>query len=762
MAEVHVETAKPLSADGPKQCVVIVDCENLKGSLKDMHLNEVFTYSGIKKLLKLFDLTPRVLHMVGPVMLLQHASVATNPDPRIIRRTRAHVGDVVEAARRDNVTTPPTPPGGLWAGEVGSDAIAALLALHYCSSDEYSDHEVVVLSSDVDLWGLHCGMKSPIVMGNLNGALRGRLEEDFPNQRFISAQGLYPVLVGNEPEFKPEINEGRWKRPNRQEPDKPITISSDLSRACLKNQEEVSASTPAYIGTTCVVDPYGLLQFGIRQLSVARLPSVETLYRLLTELGYPRPYFSMWTIPDLKMDDGIGQPLKDAFIHQDSLYEELAEAIVDDEDPLTDRQRATQRVSSTFADRLIFEHGHERLLNHRWMKHLTTGLINDLWTAVQRLRQNAKEHVVVVGGNIELEHCLRVCSAYGPPKVREELRRITYVFAEPPSLRENIGTFRANVRPLPNHHEWFRKVYIDSTVGGRGLHGYVTLPDWHLSRLLRVDHGISGRQLRLNIPSGLTEVGQGDPDTAITADNEGGRMRFRPSSERLATTIRVEGTDCELLGIRRGGDELPTTRWVAHYSVSDDALAPLLVRENESIPGRSRQRGDSIAATVVSRTAKLLRVRLPEQIHLYDIHVGDLPHALKPGDRVTVTKIDESGEKWIVVDIPDLSTNSVPVSVTVSGGTERERTVRREITQDDEGTLVMYDLPFESAPLKVGDRLLALQIFNDPGAEVESKRRIYLALSSALPVTHADVKHQGASDHDAAITTITHRVVPDE
>jgi len=51
------------------------------------------------------------------VMLLQHASVASNPDPKIIKRTRDHVRAVVGAARRDSVTTPPTPPGGLWAGE---------------------------------------------------------------------------------------------------------------------------------------------------------------------------------------------------------------------------------------------------------------------------------------------------------------------------------------------------------------------------------------------------------------------------------------------------------------------------------------------------------------------------------------------------------------------------------------------------------------------------------------------------------------------
>jgi len=63
-AEIHIESAKPLSGDGPKQCVVIVDYENVRGSIRDARDNK-FTCSGIKTLLELFHLTPRVLHVVA-------------------------------------------------------------------------------------------------------------------------------------------------------------------------------------------------------------------------------------------------------------------------------------------------------------------------------------------------------------------------------------------------------------------------------------------------------------------------------------------------------------------------------------------------------------------------------------------------------------------------------------------------------------------------------------------------------------------------
>lgn len=137
-----------------KKSVVIVDLWNLRGTLKDSGLDEDFSFSGIKSLLELFDLTPSLLHVVGPVMQLQHASVPGNQGARFLRKSREHIWKIVTEARAAGVKTPPTPPGGLWVGEIGVDAIIAMLALHYCSSSEYQDHETVVLSSDKDLLGL--------------------------------------------------------------------------------------------------------------------------------------------------------------------------------------------------------------------------------------------------------------------------------------------------------------------------------------------------------------------------------------------------------------------------------------------------------------------------------------------------------------------------------------------------------------------------------------------------------------------------------
>ncbi len=733
----------------PRKCVVIVDLWNLRGTLKASGVDEIFSFSGIKSLLELFDLSPSLLHVVGPVMQLQHGSVIANQGARFLQRSRNHIEKIVKEARSAGVKTPATPPGGLWAGEVGVDAIIAMLALHYCSSSEFQDHETVVVSSDSDLLGLRFRTNDPIVIGDFNAAARRNIRKSFRSQRFISVQGLHQVLVGRAPAWRPFFDDGFWKMPNSQNPEQPTTISSDLGKA------DTGAATykSEHVGTTCIVDPYGLLQFGIRQLSIARLPSTESLNHLLNQLGFPRPYRSAWTIPDIRTDGNVDAQLENSFRELDSHYDELARSLKVDQDPFTSSRRANQRVSSSFADRMIFEYGHERLLNHRWMKHLTTGLANDLWYAMQSFKSGATDHVVVIGGNLELEYCLRVCSSSGPEEMRELFRRIIYIFAEPPTLRE----------PVSQKHEtcseWFRRLYGDKESQGRGRHGYVTLSDSQLARLLRVDNDHFGRTLRLKMLNQHIEIGSADPDTAIQEVTGQNRPAYVPSGERLAAKIRLNGTECEVLGVRKGPRSDAPVRWVAHFSTYDDALAPVLLPEHERVEGRSRIHGDSLVATVVSRTARVLRVRILGNRGAEterDVVVGDLPHTLKPGDEVTVRQIDERGKKFVVLDVPVGLATSDPTTVIVSSMMGNSWTVHPEHSPETSGTLVSYQLPFDTLPLKVGDYLLAMEIFNNPDAATESERRLYLALSSALPSARAESSNDRAPADESTGVTVSY------
>lgn len=744
----RVATTRP----NPRKCVVIVDLWNLRGTLKDSRLDEVFSFSGIKSLLELFDLSPSLLHVVGPVIQLQHGSVVANQSAGFLQKSRSHIWKIVNEASTAGVKTPPTPPGGMWAGEIGVDAIIAMLALYYCSSSKYQDHEIVVLSSDKDLLGLRFRTEGPVVIGDFDSKARKDMSKSFRAQRFISMRGLHKVLLGHEPAWRPFFEDGCWKKPNALNPKQSDTISSNFDKAdtgAAKNQ-------PEHVGTTCIVDPYGLMQFGIRQLSIAKLPSTESLNQLLNQLGFPRPYRSAWTIPDIRTDGNVDDQLENSFRELDSQYDELAKTLKDDQDPFTRSRRATQRVSSSFADRVIFEYGHERLLNHRWMKHLTTGLANDLWYAVQSFKSGATDHVVVIGGNLELEYCLRVCSSFGPEEMRESLRQIIYIFAEPPTLR---------VVSQQKFSKWFRSLHGEKESHGLGRHGYVTLADAQLARLLRVDDGHFGRTLRLSMLNEHTESGSADPDTAIKEITRPGRSAYVPSGERLAAKIRLNGTECEVLGVRRGPQSDSPVRWIAHFSTSDDALAPLLLPEHEQVRGRSRIHGDSLVATVVSRTARALRVRLPNQGGKrteHDVVVGDLPHTLRPGDEVTVNQIGERGETLVVLGIPEGRATNDPISVIVSRTTGNGWAVRPEWSSDADGTLVFYSLPFEMPPLKIGDRVLAMEIFNDPNAAIESERRLYLALSSALPAAPAAPSFELALNDDSSMISVTYRDLEDE
>lgn len=739
-----------------KKSVVIVDLWNLRGTLKDSGLDEDFSFSGIKSLLELFDLTPSLLHVVGPVMQLQHASVPGNQGAQFLRKSRDHIWKIVTEARAAGVKTPPTPPGGLWVGEIGVDAIIAMLALHYCSSSEYQDYETVVLSSDKDLLGLRFRTMGPVVIGDFDSKARRDMQKSFRPQRFISMRGLHGVLVDRQPAWTPVFDDGRWKRDKLQNPSQRTTISSDLGKA----DTEVAKNQPKHVGTTCIVDPYGLMQFGIRQLSIARLPSTESLNQLLGELGFPRPYRCAWTIPDIKTDGNIDDQLDESFKELDRHYDELAMNLKVDQDPLTRSRRAIQRVSSSFADRMIFEYGHERLLNHRWMKHLTTGLVNDLWYAVQSFKSGDADHVVVIGGNLELEYCLRVCSAFGPEAIRESLRKIIYIFAEPPTLRELVP------QKQETHFDWFTRLFGDNESRGRGQHGYVTLVDSQLARLLRVDNGYFGRTLRLSMLKEHTGSGTADPDTAIKEVNRPkGRTTYVPSGEQLPAKIRLDGTECEVLGIRRGPRSDTSVRWVAHFSTSDDALAPVLLPEGEPVPARSRVQGDPKTATVVSRTARAIRVRLSDKggnETERDVVVGDLPHVLKPGDEITVSQVDERGEKLVVLEVPHGHATSDPIAVIVSSATDNKWTVRPELSPDENGMLVFYDLPFEVTPLNVGDRVLAMEIFNDPNTANESERRLYLALSSSLPAVREGDSTDRMEDGESTRVSVTYYEVPDE
>jgi len=739
----------------PRECVVIVDLWNLRGTLKDSGLDEEFSFSGIKSMLELFDLSPCLLHVVGPVMQLHHGSVVANQSARFLQESRSHISKIVKEARDARVKTPVTPPGGLWAGEIGVDAIIALLALHYCSSSEYHNHEIVVISSDADLMGLRFGTKGPVVIGDFNSSTRRDIRESFSSQRFISVQGLLEVLAGREPTWRPFFDDGCWKKPDKKNPKKPITISSDFGTAVTR----AANYKPERVGTTCIVDPYGLMQFGMRQLSIAKLPDTESLNQLLNQLGFPRPYRSAWTIPDIWTDGNVDDQLTESFMELDSHYDKLAKTLRDDQDHLTRSRRATQRVSSAFADRLIFEYGHERLLNHRWMKHLTTGLVNDLWYAMQSFKSGATDHVVVIGGNLEFEYCLRVCSSFGPEEMRESLRQIIYIFAEPPTLRELIS------QREETHFDWLRSLFSDNESHGRGQHGYVTLADLQLARLLRVDDGDFGRTLRRKMLEKHTESGSADPDTAIKMIARPGGPTYVPSPDRLAAKIRLDGTECEVLGVRKGPQSDTPVRWIAHFSTKDEALAPVLLPEGELVSARNMAQGDRKTATVVSRTARTLRVRLPdsegnETVH--DVAVGDLPHILRPGDKVTVNQIDERGEEFVVLDVPVGPAISDPTAVIVSSMTGNSWTVHPEHSPETRGTLVSYQLPFDAPPLKIGDRVLAMEIFNDPDAASESGRRLYLALSSALPAAQAAPSSELGVNDDSSIITVTYRDMEDE
>jgi hypothetical protein len=689
-------------------------------------------------------------------MQLEHGSVSARPNKKFLQKSRSHIFELVKEASKAGVTTPATPPGGLWAGEIGVDAIIAMLALHYCSSSEYQDHETVVLSSDKDLLGLRFRTMGPVVIGDFDSKARKDMEKSFRPQRFISMRGLHQVLVNRQPAWRPFFDVGRWKKPNLQNPSQPTTISSDLGKA----DTEVTKNQQEHVGTTCIVDPYGLMQFGIRQLSIARLPSTESLNQLLSELGFPRPYRCAWTIPDIKTDGNIDDQLDESFKELDRHYDELAKNLKVDQDPLTGSRRAIQRVSSSFAERLIFEYGHERLLNHRWMKNLTTGLVNDLWYAVQSFKSGATDHVVVIGGNLELEYCLRVCSAFGPEAIRESLRKIIYIFAEPPTLRELVP------QQLETCYEWFRRLHGDNELRGRGQHGYVTLADSQLARLLRVDNGYFGRTLRLSMLKEHTGSGTADPDTAIKeVIRPDGRTTHVPSGEQLPAKIRLDGTEREVLGIRKGPRSDTSVRWVAHFSTSDDALAPVLLPEGEPVSARSRVQGDPKTATVVSRTARALRVRLSDKggnETERDVVVGDLPHVLKPGDEITVSQVDERGEKLVVLDVPHGHATSDPIAVIVSSATDDKWTVRPELSPDENGTLVFYNLPFEVTPLNVGDRVLAMEIFNNPNAANESERRLYLALSSALPAVREGDSTDRIADGESTRVSVTYYEVLDE
>jgi hypothetical protein len=93
-----------------KKSVVIVDLWNLRGTLKDSGLDENLNFSGIKSLLELFDLTPSLLHVVGPVMQLEHGAISARPSNQLLQDSRTHIIELVREASNVVVTTPVTSP----------------------------------------------------------------------------------------------------------------------------------------------------------------------------------------------------------------------------------------------------------------------------------------------------------------------------------------------------------------------------------------------------------------------------------------------------------------------------------------------------------------------------------------------------------------------------------------------------------------------------------------------------------------------------
>ena len=721
-----------------RKCRVIVDYANVTGSLwtREEDLRSKCSVLGFKNLFQLFDFELKEIHVVAPMMSLKHSAIVdpsrfTDQTVDKVNKTRRKLNQWSIEAEKLGIAMPIAPPGGLWHGEIGVDAIVAMLAIFYASCDD--GLETIIFSTDSDLQGLcmHDQKKlSPLVFGFFHNGQLKKLRER--QQRFVSVEGLQDVLTVRDPQWKPEPKNSEWYRGE-------VCMSNSIT----KTFEEAMVPVP----TSCLVDPYGLLQVGTRQIGIGHEPNVDTVSSLLARLGFHGPISQRWNVPDIKIGRGVDEMLTELWQRSDERFDSLSDDINKDDDPLTGVRRSTQRVSSEFADQFIFEYGKERLLNHRWMKQLTTGLISDLWAAMHDASLEPEREVVVLAGNLDLEHCLRMCSAYGPKELQRMLHKVYLVFGEPPGLSENFldrnqsDSFKnwvSSYPPRPTHA-------VDSP---RGLLNFVTLTDLQLARLLRITDGMYGRRLRVELVGTLVSADAVDPDTAIKmipedpgAKPPNNQQRYVPSFESAATGIKINGTDVELIGFRNLTSGSQNNRkWVPWYADDAESVAPLLLEKGVKVPGRSPIQGNPQMAKVVMRVGRNLKVQLGNKNNgPIDIAVDDMPHRFSPGDSVTIAKLDVGGKRWVVFDVPKLRDidDPEPVIVCVDEIIKGDPLKYKVSLEDDKlvtGELRLRLTPFDYAEIGVGDRVLALETFLDKsGNKNLQPHREFLGLSSPLP-----------------------------
>ena len=715
----------------PRECRVIVDFANVMGSMekKESDLSKKCSVTGFRNLFQLFDFTLTEIHVVAPTMLLKHFAFAESTPlaTEMVKNTRDTLDQWSREAKTLGIEMPIAPPGGLWHGEIGVDAIVAMLAIFYASCDV--SRETIIFSTDADLQGLrmHDEKKpSPLVFGFFDNDHCNELKNN-KKQRFVSVLNLENVLAGGDPYWTPQQKDNEWCRSG-------YRIS--------EMQPQVASTTLHPVSTSCLVDSYGLLQVGTRQLGIGHEPNVDTVSSLLTSLGFHNSQSQRWIVPDIVFTLEVEKKLKKLWERTNERYNSLSSDILNDNDPRTIVNRSIQRVSSGFADRIIYKYGKERLLNHRWMKQLTTGLISDLWAAIHEKRLGSEHEVVLLAGNLDLEHCLQMCSAYGPEELRKMLHQVYRVFGEPPGLSENSG--QSGSQKIPDSFETWVSKKPRQTSYPRGSLKFVTLTDRQLARLLGIRDGMYGRQLRAKLVGTTDSNNAVDPDTAIAKIQADPKPIYKPKYVAAATGVKINGTEVELIGFKDPKSDSPDNRnWASWYADRDESLAPLLLQDGIEAPWRSRITGEPVMAKVVNRYGRNLKVQLWNNVsekyekHYTNIAVDDMPYRFSPDDVVNLGRLHPLEPRWIVVDIPKFQDVDEPEPVIVCVDEIISVDPQKfKVSQCDDksvkGELLLRSTPFDSAEISVGDRVLALEIFIDL-TDSSNPKRNFLGLSSPLP-----------------------------
>lgn len=720
------------------RCRVFLDYWNIEYELKksDPHVinEQPVTVSGICATLAQFGFAVEEILVGAPLMVLNYGSLTHERTASAhVRKTRQRLKSLQAQCAFNKIVFTLLPPGGQWHGEIGVDAIIALAVIS--RTQPGSDVTNIVLSSDSDLTSLNPShdCQLPISVGFFSRNQRRELRNQ--NRPYISLTHLEGALREGPPTWNIESEVSGL-----------FTIQNGQRVASLGNSPRALEQTRApKAGTHCIVDPFGLYQFAIRQLGWSRLPDRDTVERLLDTLGFPRPFATWWTVPNLQNHGIENKDLLRAWKLVDSERDDLHESLINDEDEFTQSQRADEQVSDQKKlDQYLVDWGHERVLSHRWMKRLTTGLINDLWCV---LHSQEDAEVVVLAGNIELEHALRMFLVHGDQAIANHLNRVTYMFPEPPSLREAESTPQQR---LPNGQIESFAIWQGITAQ-RGEPRYVTLPDEYLAPLVKVDEQYFGRQLRLLGESlnQLDTLESADPENAI--DRDQGVLSAAALPQRI--NLRLNDQNINLLGLRSAQHQSDKPqKWTFAYSPSDDSLAPLVVPTDAHVWHRSKVGGQPLLAQVVKRIGRILHFTLPQKpSEILQMDVGDLPHRLSPDAQITVQRLGvyENRTQYALIDIPaqEKAVSQPPVFVEVVR--KNPLTVVSLTDKTKSGILIRQYLPFDIKP-RIGDRLLALETHKD------GEQREFLALSSYLPKPSTP-----GADFDTAIVAYTHMPVLD-